>query len=424
MNGSLTDIILIALLVVLILICVFFNSQLKHKKDAIQKKNDEIRAGEEELRQLKLILEEKAVEVVTVKNDILQQQESIAAEKLKVEEKNKKIWKMSESALKEKHRLEEMTAEMQLEKEKLEAEKKKLDEKVKKLWQTSITIHKEKERVSELNELLETEKAKTELLLAELQVKNNEITDNINYAQRIQSAILPNIDFIYANLRQTFIMYIPKDIVSGDFYAFAKKNNRSIMVTGDCTGHGVSGAFMSMIASSLLNQVINERNIEEPALILSQLNTLVIETLRQSENESNDGMDVAICSFDSELKSLQFAGANRPLWIVRDKAHEIEVIKPDKFPIGGLQMARERKFTNYEVPLGIGDTVYLFTDGYADQFGGANGKKLMTAKFKEALLHIRHLGMKEQEAYLRKYFFEWKQDHEQVDDVLVIGVRV
>jgi len=255
-----------------------------------------------------------------------------------------------------------------------------------------------------------------------VEIKNKEITDNINYAQRIQSAILPDIHLIYKTLSESFILYLPKDIVSGDFYAFAEKDKRVLIVAGDCTGHGVSGALMSMIGSSLLNQIINERNIVEPAQILTQLNAAIIEALKQNNSETHDGMDISVCSFNQDRQSLEYAGANRPLWVLRD--NQIISLKPDKYPIGGLQLARNRSFTNQIFNLKKGDTVYLFTDGYADQFGGEKGKKLMTAKFKELLLSIKDLPMRQQEHYLGDFFKEWKGTHEQVDDVLIIGVRV
>ena len=272
------------------------------------------------------------------------------------------------------------------------------------------------------NEVIRREQLRSESLLSEIQVKNKAITDNINYAQRIQSAILPDIKMIYKALEQSFILFLPKDIVSGDFYAFAEKNDRVLIVAGDCTGHGVSGAFMSMIASSLLNQIINEKDIAQPALILNHLNIAVIDALKQSENESSDGMDIAICSFDLSGKKVEYAGANRPLWLVRD--NKAEVYKPDKYPIGGLQQARMRTYTNYELELQADDTVYIFTDGYADQFGGNHGKKLMTAHFKEKILSLQHLSMQDQHKHLLDYFEKWKGGHEQVDDVLVIGIRV
>ncbi len=272
------------------------------------------------------------------------------------------------------------------------------------------------------NKLLNKEKKKSESLLDQIKVKNKEITDNINYAQRIQSAILPDVKVIERVLENSFVLFLPKDIVSGDFYAFAEKNNKAIVIAGDCTGHGVSGAFMSMIASSLLNQIINERSVEEPAEILSQLNGLIIETLRQNQNDSNDGLDIAICSFDLKNYTLQYAGANRPLWLIR--GNTLEVLKADKLPIGGLQAAEHRIYKNHTIRLEKDDSIYIFTDGYPDQFGGAQGKKMMTGKFRELLLQMQHSDMPIQHHKLEQYFAQWKGNNEQVDDVLVIGVRV
>jgi len=299
-------------------------------------------------------------------------------------------------------------------------------------WRTASLLKRQKEleytvelRTAEVvaeKKEVEQQKEVVEKKSQELTIKNKEITDNINYAQRIQSAILPDIKLIYKTLEQSFILYLPKDIVSGDFYGFAERDNKVIIIAADCTGHGVSGAFMSMIGSSLLNQVINEKCITEPACILNHLNTAVIEALNQSNNESNDGMDVSICAFDLDNQKIEYAGANRPLWIARKE--EMLIFSPDKYPIGGLQVARERAFTNHIIDIEKGDTIYIFSDGYADQFGGEKGKKLMTSKFKEKLLSIQNEPMREQERILREYFLEWRGANEQVDDVLVIGVRV
>lgn len=298
---------------------------------------------------------------------------------------------------------------------------------IQKLSEDNLQTEIEKKRILE-GQKLELEKKVIErtkevmFQKEEIEIQNKSITDNLNYAKRIQSAILPDINLIYKALENAFIIYYPKDIVSGDFYAFAEKNNRTLLIAGDCTGHGVSGAFMSMIGVSLINRLITEKNIIEPDLILNQLNSAVIDTFRQNESESNDGMDVAVCSFDFKNNEVHFAGANRPLWIVREGT--ILVTNPDKVPIGGLQMAADRSFKNNIVKLQKNDIVYIFTDGYADQFGGEKGKKMMTAKFKEKLIAIQTLSMREQEEELKTHFQTWKGNHEQVDDVLVIGIRV
>lgn len=298
---------------------------------------------------------------------------------------------------------------------------------IEKLSSENIEKEKEKKKIlEEQNQYLETKveerthelAVKNELIL----IKNKEITDSLQYAKRIQTAILPDIKLIYKTVEQSFILYMPKDIVSGDFYSFAQKNGKVIIAAADCTGHGVAGAFMSMIGSALLNQIINEKNITDPALILDELNEGVIHSLKQRDSESNDGMDISICTFDLKNKYVQYAGANRPLWLVRN--NELITYKPDKFPIGGLQIQRNKKFTAHEITLQKNDTLYLFSDGYADQFGGDKGKKLMSRKFKDSLMSIQGLAMPEQEKHLRELFKNWKGNNEQVDDVLVVGIKI
>ena len=288
--------------------------------------------------------------------------------------------------------------------------------------QNNNTISILKSREQELLRLVDERTLELNNKSKELEIKNREITDSIVYAQRIQSAILPETKKIAETFKDSFILFLPKDIVSGDFYAFFLKDDYSIIVAADCTGHGVAGAFMSMIGSSLLNRIIIEKGITKPAIILDQLHKAVIESLRQTENESNDGMDVSICCFDFIQNKLAYAGANRPLWLIRD--NELEVIKPDKFPIGGTQISRQNDYTNHILELNANDSIYIFTDGFADQFGGINFKKLMTGKLKELLLSIQNLTMPEQKNFLQNSFNNWKGINEQVDDVLVIGIKV
>lgn len=252
--------------------------------------------------------------------------------------------------------------------------------------------------------------------------KNKEMTDSLNYAKRIQAAILPKHELIHRTFPQCFILYLPKDIVSGDFYSFAQKNDRTIIAAADCTGHGVAGAIMSMIGSSLMNQIVNEKGITDPAEILNQLNIGIVDALKQAENSSHDGMDVCLCTFDLKNSELTFAGANRPLWMVRNG--ELETYKSDKFPIGGLQIDHNESFNSRQIKLQKGDTIYLFSDGYADQFGGMLGKKLMTKKFKETLLSIQDQSMPEQKEFLHQFIKDWMKDVEQVDDMMVIGIRM
>jgi serine phosphatase RsbU (regulator of sigma subunit) len=255
-----------------------------------------------------------------------------------------------------------------------------------------------------------------------IEIKNTEIMDNLKYAKRIQSAILPDEHVIARTFPDFFVCYLPRDIVSGDFYAFTLRGNHALVAVADCTGHGVSGAFMSMIGSSLFNQVVNERNVTAPAQVLEELNREVIYSLKQRYSDSNDGMDMAVINVNIAGKKLDFAGANRPLWIIRN--NELIEYKPDKVPIGGLQFTENESFTNHSIALQEGDAIYLSTDGFADQFGGKRGKKMMTKTMKEVLLSIQNQKMAEQGKYLLEFFNHWKATEDQVDDVLVMGIRI
>lgn len=288
--------------------------------------------------------------------------------------------------------------------------------------QNHAIIQQLKTREQELTRLVEERTIELKHKNDEVLIKNKEITDNMQYAKRIQSAILPDVSLINQTFKQAFVLYLPKDIVSGDFFSFFRQNNSAIIAAADCTGHGVTGAFLSVIGNSLLNKLINEKKLNVPAEILDNLNEEIIGVLNQRISESNDGMDIAVCNIDLEKKQLRYAGANRPLWIIRH--NELMVQVPDKFPIGGLQIIHEHAYTDHMINLEDNDALYIFTDGFADQFGGEKHKKLMTAKFKEILLSIQELSMPDQEKYLKSFFEKWKGPDEQVDDVLVIGIRI
>lgn len=262
-----------------------------------------------------------------------------------------------------------------------------------------------------------------------IEEKNKDIRDSINYALNIQKAILPPIDKIDAGLKDYFILYIPKDIVSGDFYWFDRKlttprNNQPAqevvaIAAIDCTGHGVPGALMSVIGSTILNQTINRATVNNAGEALGAFNKKVSETL----NTIKDGMDMALCILNFDNMELQYSGANNPIYIVKKAREEIIEIKATKQAIGA-DITDTKIFDNNSIKLEKGDCIYLFTDGYADQFGGANGKKFKYGRFKELLLRIHNLTMQEQKEILNQEFNQWKGNLEQVDDVLVIGIRV
>jgi serine phosphatase RsbU (regulator of sigma subunit) len=282
-------------------------------------------------------------------------------------------------------------------------------------------LEKEK-RVEELA-TVNIQKAEFEKRKLIAEEKNKNITDSINYAKRIQLAKLPRKEEIYASLPQSFILFKPKDIVSGDFYFFHKTNQSVFIVAADCTGHGVPGAFMSMIGSEKLADAVAHNS--DTSEILKHLNKGIKNSLHQSNSDEStrDGMDVAICSIDTEQHIVRYAGANRPLWIIRKEHAVVEEIKGTRKAIGGFT-EDDQHFDSHELKLQAGDTFYIATDGYADQFGGESGKKLMTKKFKEILLDIQDKPMQEQKKHLNKFIENWKAEAEQVDDILVIGVRL
>jgi serine phosphatase RsbU (regulator of sigma subunit) len=280
----------------------------------------------------------------------------------------------------------------------------------------------------------------------ELKEKNKDITDSIHYAQRIQKALMASDHLLKSNLPEYFVLYKPKDIVSGDFYWAEKIDSRFLLSASDCTGHGVPGAFMSLLNITKLNETVHEKKIIRPDLILNQVREDIIKVLNPegTTEQTRDGMDAVLCSFDLSNLKLEFAGANNPLWIIRKKSLEFSVknevsteknsqlttqnfelreYKPDKMPVG-MYSGEKRDFTLNTIDLQKGDCVYLFTDGYADQFGGPKGKKFKYAQLKEVLLSVCDLTMKEQQLALQQKIESWKDALEQVDDILIIGVRV
>ncbi|MBI4929672.1 MAG: tetratricopeptide repeat protein [Bacteroidetes bacterium] len=255
----------------------------------------------------------------------------------------------------------------------------------------------------------------------ELEEKNKDITDSIKYASRIQHALLASDDYISKQLMDYFVFLKPRDIVSGDFYWMAEKGDKLFFSVVDCTGHGVPGAFVSIIGNNGLYRAVNEFGLEKPSEILDKLNELVEETFRQSSNgEIKDGMDIALCCYDRKNKTLEFAGANNPLYHISNGA--LTEIKGDKQPVGAFE--NRKKFTNQIISIKENDSIYIFSDGYADQFGGSHAKKFKYNQFKAMLLSMQDKPMTEQKEVLDKTILSWMGDLEQVDDICVIGVRV
>lgn len=254
----------------------------------------------------------------------------------------------------------------------------------------------------------------------QIETKNRDITDSIQYAKRIQGAIFPSDKLIKTHLKDSFVFYLPKDIVAGDFYWMDTKGDHVLFAAADCTGHGVPGAMVSVVCHNALNRAVREFNLSEPAKILDKVTELVIETFDQSDDNIKDGMDIALCSLDINSNELQFSGANNSLYIIRNG--ELIETKSDKQPIG--KYMNTKPFTNHKIAVSKEDKIYLFTDGYADQFGGEKGKKFKYKQFKELLLKNNNETMNLQLDLLANSFNDWKGDLEQIDDVCVIGVKI
>ena len=252
--------------------------------------------------------------------------------------------------------------------------------------------------------------------------KQKEITDSINYAKRLQQGILVPFDLVQSWLSESFILFKPKDLVSGDFYWTEKVGNKVYFAVADCTGHGIPGALVSIICSNALTKSLYEDFTYEPSRILDNTRSIVEERFERAKDEIKDGMDISLCCLNVEERSITWAGAMNPLWIVRKGADEIRVIKPDNQPVSKVE--NPKRYTQHEVKLAKGDSVYLFSDGYQDQFGGEKDKKYMKGRFKKFILSIQDQDMKTQLASFEKEFNTWKGDREQIDDVCVMGVRI
>jgi serine phosphatase RsbU (regulator of sigma subunit) len=288
---------------------------------------------------------------------------------------------------------------------------------------------RENERVLEAKVIERTEevvrqKEEIETKNQELEVLYKHVTDSIKYAKRIQEAILPPDSLVKRVLPNSFVLYKPKDIVSGDFYWIDEKQGKTMFAAVDCTGHGVPGAFMSIVGYNILKHVVNNNNFTTPSLILDALNEGVSETLHHGHEESQakDGMDLSFCTIDFKNLELQFAGAYNPLYIIRDG--QLLQTKADKFPIGLFIGEEKKKFTNHSFKLQKGDCIYIFSDGYADQFGGPNGKKFMANHFRDLLLEVHKHPIEKQKDILNRTIEEWRGPLDQVDDILVIGVKI
>ena len=296
-------------------------------------------------------------------------------------------------------------------KEEIEKQKQLVDE-------TNEELNQSNEELLAQRDEIESQKIEVETQKSLVDIKNKEITDSITYAKRKQKAILPSEKLINEQLKQSFVLYKPKDIIAGDFYWLETIENRTYFAVADCTGHGVPGAMVSVVCNNALNRVLREFKFTKPSKILDKVREIVLSEFSEEEGGIRDGMDIALCMIEGD--KLEYSGANSPLWIVR--GDEVLVTKANRQPIGRYE--NKKPFVNHEIYLLKGDLVMIFTDGYADQFGGEKGKKMGYKIFRDRLLELKPKSLKEKKLLLNEFFESWKREEEQVDDVCVMGVSI
>lgn len=287
-------------------------------------------------------------------------------------------------------------------------------------------------KTKKLYSLIQTQKKEVELQKEIIEIKNKDVMDSIHYAKYIQGSMLPSTKAMNSLFTESFVLYKPKDVVAGDFYWTETISNNPVLAVCDCTGHGVPGAMVSIVACNALNRAINEFKLSSPSLIFDKVNELMQETFSKSDYEVNDGMDGVLCVFDFDNMKLHLAAANNPIWVVSPPSIKTELwkepwqlsqITPDKQPIGKYK-EEITPFTLKTVSIEKGEMIYLFSDGYADQFGGPKGKKFKYKQFQELLISIAGLPLDEQKHALDTSIESWRGGLDQVDDILVIGIRV
>jgi serine phosphatase RsbU (regulator of sigma subunit) len=291
-------------------------------------------------------------------------------------------------------------------------------------------IRMQNEEITAQRDEIQEQKEKVEKAKDKIEKQQKHIMDSIHYASRIQEAVLPPDDYLQEILGEHFVLFKPRDIVSGDFYWATQKGNKTVIVAADCTGHGVPGAFMSMLGMSFLNEIVNKEEILEANIILNRLRENVKRSLRQTgkDNEAKDGMDIALCIIDMENMQLQFAGAYNPLLIIRNG--NAERIKPDRMPIG-IYLREKESFSNNIIEIQKGDFLYIFSDGFVDQFGGKNNQKIRSENLQNILLENNKKSVDEQKKALEEFLQYWMsfkdntgRVYKQVDDILIIGIEI
>jgi len=405
--------------------------------ERLERLNEEIEEKQQTILQKTKVLDRQVKEIDSQRNVISKQQEEVESQLIILQEKTAEIEVKQSTISQQESKIAEQTTVLTEQLRAIEKQKMLIwffvialvlvtglgyfiyrSYKIKK--QANILLEAKNKQISQQRDEIQKQKEIAESQRDQIAYQKKHITDSIEYALRIQSALLPSLE-LFTDKLDHFVLYKPRDIVSGDYYWVAEVDEKQIIIAADCTGHGVPGAFMSMLGVSFLNEIILNKGIHQPDKILNALRDEVMGALKQEEETSDvkDGMDMCVCLLDTKNNSLQFAGANNPLWIY--SKGELTEIKGDKMPVAIHEAMKP--FTNHWIDMKKGDTFYIHSDGFADQFGGENQKKFLSKNFKRVLAELQKKPMLEQGAELDRVFEEWRKDVEQIDDVTVIGVR-
>jgi serine phosphatase RsbU (regulator of sigma subunit) len=480
-------IILISFIIIHLLICIgigiwFSNfiiirfSKLKESQELLQQQNEkllvQLKEDEENNEKMKRSKEEMKLDELSLlkayskiqenKKKMVQKNKILESQKKELEEKNEEIMAHRKAIEEKNELLNNKNAEMKLNEvsllkayRKIQENKKIMSAKNKELEIQKRELQDQKALIQAQADILKQANLKITNQKEEIEKVHKHMMDSITYAQRIQSAVLPGTEMVNLLLPYHFILYMPRNIVSGDFYFIKQIRNFTLVAAADCTGHGVPGAFLSMLVLTLLNEIVRKTEIINSSAVLNELRFQIKNSLQQSgqKGEQQDGLDISFCAINIETLEVSFAGAHNPLWLIRnesvknmkdmkdtkdlkevinDNATTIQdldlqhstfyVYEADRQPVGVFY--KEKPFTEQKIQLQSGDTFYIFSDGYESQFGGEKKEKFQTKQLRDLLSEIQNLSMPEQKKVLETKFIEWKGNNEQTDDVLVVGVKI
>ena len=394
----------------------------KHQRQVIEEKNQELEVKQQELEKQKKASDKLYTELQASHDEMKMQKDYLEATMKEIQASNEEIEM-------QKTYLQSMVEDLARSHDEIEKQKASLEVTVKALENSNDEIEKQKanlevtiKALEQSNVEIETQKTLLEQAFEELDAAYGDITSSITYAKRIQDAMLPKPSLLELYFEDVLVFFKPRDIVSGDFYWFTQEQNKFIIVAADCTGHGVPGALMSMLGINLLNEIVSNNKNTSPEKILSLLDLGINYTLDQEKTKNSDGMDIAICTIDLTNQVLEYAGAHNPMLLIQN--NELQVIGADRLGVGGFDKKQKSVYNKHTFQLDQPTTIYIYSDGYQDQFGGKARRKFMSKTFKKFLFDIHDKSMQEQNNILDTTLEDWKDGQPQIDDILVLGLKI